>query len=203
MTMALNIEQIRIERDERVLLDGFDLQAQPGELIQIAGPNGAGKSTLLRAIAGLYSEFSGLIQIQGESAATERRRRVLMWTALAGVKARLDARQNLKWLMDLRGDQGDLDGLLAQVGLYGWEDALAGTLSTGQARRIALASLYANDAPVWLLDEPFNAIDVQGQALLALRIRERLSQGGVVLLATHHTPSDLMPDQVLELGASE
>lgn len=200
--MALNIEQIRIERDERVLLDGFDLQAQPGELIQIAGPNGAGKSTLLRAIAGLYSEFSGLIQIQGESAATERRRRVLMWTALAGVKARLDARQNLKWLMDLRGDQGDLDGLLAQVGLYGWEDALAGTLSTGQARRIALASLYANDAPVWLLDEPFNAIDVQGQALLALRIRERLSQGGVVLLATHHTPSDLMPDQVLELGAS-
>lgn len=201
--MALNIEQIRIERDERVLLDGFDLQAQPGELIQIAGPNGAGKSTLLRAIAGLYSEFSGLIQIQGESAATERRRRVLMWTALAGVKARLDARQNLKWLMDLRGDQGDLDGLLAQVGLYGWEDALAGTLSTGQARRIALASLYANDAPVWLLDEPFNAIDVQGQALLALRIRERLSQGGVVLLATHHTPSDLMPDQVLELGASE
>jgi len=203
MTMALNIEQIRIERDERVLLDGFDLQAQPGELIQIAGPNGAGKSTLLRAIAGLYSEFSGLIQIQGESAATERRRRVLMWTALAGVKARLDARQNLKWLMDLRGDQGDLDGLLAQVGLYGWEDALAGTLSTGQARRIALASLYANDAPVWLLDEPFNAIDVQGQALLALRIRERLSQGGAVLLATHHTPSDLMPDQVLELGASE
>lgn len=201
--MALNIEQIRIERDERVLLDGFDLQAQPGELIQIAGPNGAGKSTLLRAIAGLYSEFSGLIQIQGESAAAERRRRVLMWTALAGVKARLDARQNLKWLMDLRGDQGDLDGLLAQVGLYGWEDALAGTLSTGQARRIALASLYANDAPVWLLDEPFNAIDVQGQALLALRIRERLSQGGVVLLATHHTPSDLMPDQVLELGASE
>lgn len=201
--MALNIEQIRIERDERVLLDGFDLQAQPGELIQIAGPNGAGKSTLLRAIAGLYSEFSGLIQIQGESAATERRRRVLMWTALAGVKARLDARQNLKWLMDLRGDQGDLDGLLAQVGLYGWEDALAGTLSTGQARRIALASLYANDAPVWLLDEPFNAIDVQGQALLALRIRERLSQGGAVLLATHHTPSDLMPDQVLELGASE
>lgn len=202
MTMALNIEQIRIERDERVLLDGFDLQAQPGELIQIAGPNGAGKSTLLRAIAGLYSEFSGLIQIQGESAATERRRRVLMWTALAGVKVRLDARQNLKWLMDLRGDQGDLDGLLAQVGLYGWEDALAGTLSTGQARRIALASLYANDAPVWLLDEPFNAIDVQGQALLAQRIRERLSQGGVVLLATHHTPSDLMPDQVLELGAS-
>lgn len=201
--MALNIEQIRIERDERVLLDGFDLQAQPGELIQIAGPNGAGKSTLLRAIAGVYSEFSGLIQIQGESAAAERRRRVLMWTALAGVKARLDARQNLKWLMDLRGDQGDLDGLLAQVGLYGWEDALAGTLSTGQARRIALASLYANDAPVWLLDEPFNAIDVQGQALLALRIRERLSQGGVVLLATHHTPSDLMPDQVLELGASE
>ena len=201
--MALNIEQIRIERDERVLLDGFDLQAQPGELIQIAGPNGAGKSTLLRAIAGLYSEFSGLIQIQGESAAAERRRRVLMWTALAGVKARLDARQNLKWLMDLRGDQGDLDGLLAQVGLYGWEDALAGTLSTGQARRIALASLYANDAPVWLLDEPFNAIDVQGQALLALRIRERLSQGGAVLLATHHTPSDLMPDQVLELGASE
>ncbi|MGB0965712.1 MAG: heme ABC exporter ATP-binding protein CcmA [Litorivicinus sp.] len=200
--MALNIEQIRIERDERVLLDGFDLQAQPGELIQIAGPNGAGKSTLLRAIAGLYSDCSGLIQIQGESAASERRRRVLMWTALAGVKARLDARQNLKWLMDLRGDQGDLDGLLAQVGLCGWEDALAGTLSTGQARRIALASLYANDAPVWLLDEPFNAIDVQGQALLAQRIRERLSQGGVVLLATHHTPSDLMPDQVLELGAS-
>lgn len=201
MTTALTIEQIRIERDERVLLSDFDLQVDAGQLVQIAGANGAGKSTLLRAIAGVFAGFTGRIQIHEADQPAERRAQALLWTALPGVKARLNARQNLQWLLDLRGDLADADSLLKTVGLYGWEDALAGSLSTGQARRIALASLLANQSPVWLLDEPFNAIDSEGQALLASIIRDRLAQGGVVLLATHHTPSDLSPDQVVTLGA--
>lgn len=199
MTSALNIDQISIERDDRWLMRDLDLIAQPGELIQIAGPNGAGKSTLLRAIAGLYSGFTGHIAIGSASSASERRAQALLWTALPGVKARLSARQNLNWLLNLRGEQADVDSLLSEVGLRGWEDALAGTLSTGQIRRIALASLAASTAAIWLLDEPFNAIDVEGQGWLAESVRARLAQGGVVLMATHHTPADLQPDQVIEL----
>jgi len=200
MTTPLNIDQLSIERDERWLIQNFSLQALPGQLIQVAGPNGAGKSTLLRAIAGLYSGFEGQIQVAGAQTPAQRRAQVLLWTALPGVKSRLSARQNLQWLLSLRGDCADPDPLLAQVGLRGWEDALAGLLSTGQARRIALASLLANESPLWCLDEPFNAIDVDGQALLAGLIRKRLAAGAVVLLATHHAPADLQPDQVVNLG---
>lgn len=199
MTSTLNIDQISIERDDRWLMRDLSLSAQPGELVQIAGLNGAGKSTLLRAIAGLFSGYTGNIQIGSATSAAERREQVLLWTALPAVKARLSARQNLSWLLSLRGEQADPDALLAQVGLRGWEDALAGTLSTGQIRRISLASLPVNQSPLWLLDEPFNAIDVEGQAWLAKSIRDRLAQGGTVLMATHHAPSDLSPDHVVTL----
>ena len=200
MTTALTIDQLSIERDDRLLLSDFSLTAKAGSLIQVAGANGAGKSTLLRTVAGLYQGYQGNIRIGQSQTQAERRAQVMLWTALPAVKARLTARQNLQWLLNMRGDLGDADLLLSAVGLRGWEDALAGTLSTGQARRIVLASLFPNQSPVWCLDEPFNAIDVDGQALLANRIRTRISEGGCVLLATHHTPADLTPDQIVTLG---
>ena len=202
MNFAVDIQGLTLSRDELELIRSFSLQVKPGELIQVAGPNGAGKSTLLRAIAGLYAGFDGQIRIDNESDVEVRRARCLLWTALPGIKSRLTASQNLKWLLALRGDDGDCNELLSRVGLRGWEDSLAGELSTGQGRRIAMASLYASRAPVWLLDEPFNAIDAAGQQQLSDCIRNKLSQGGAVLLATHHTPADLIPDQVVSLEAA-
>lgn len=202
MNFAVDIQGLTLSRDELELIRSFSLQVKPGELIQVAGPNGAGKSTLLRAIAGLYAGFDGQIRIDNESDVEVRRARCLLWTALPGIKSRLTAAQNLKWLLALRGDDGDCNELLSRVGLRGWEDSLAGELSTGQGRRIAMASLYASRAPVWLLDEPFNAIDSAGQQQLSDCIRNKLSQGGAVLLATHHTPADLIPDQMVSLEAA-
>ena len=202
MTFALDIQELTLCREELELIRALSLQVKPGELIQVAGPNGAGKSTLLRAIAGLYAGFEGRISIENESDAEVRRARCLLWTALPGIKSRLTAFQNLKWLLALRGDDGDCNELLSRVGLSGWEDSLAGELSTGQGRRIAMASLYASRAPIWLLDEPFNAIDSAGQQQLSDCIRHKVSQGGAVLLATHHTPADLIPDQIVSLEAA-
>lgn len=202
MNFALDIQALTLCREELELVRALSLQVRAGELVQVAGPNGAGKSTLLRAVAGLYAGFDGQIRIENESDAEARRAGCLLWTALPGIKSRLTAVQNLKWLLALRGDDGDCNELLSRVGLRGWEDSLAGELSTGQGRRIAMASLYASRAPVWLLDEPFNAIDTAGQQQLSDCIRDKLSQGGAVLLATHHTPADLIPDQVVSLGAA-
>ena len=201
MEVALDIHELTLCREELELIRALSLQVKPGELIQVAGPNGAGKSTLLSAVAGLYAGFDGQICIENESDAEMRRARCLLWTALPGIKSRLTAAQNLKWLLALRGDKGDCNELLSRVGLSGWEDSLAGELSTGQGRRIAMASLYASRAPIWLLDEPFNAIDSAGQQQLSDCIRHKLSQGGAVLLATHHTPADLIPDQIVSLEA--
>lgn len=202
MNFALDIQALTLCREELELVRALSLQVRAGELVQVAGPNGAGKSTLLRAVAGLYAGFDGQIRIENESDAEARRAGCLLWTALPGIKSRLTAVQNLKWLLALRGDDGDCNELLSRVGLRGWEDSLAGELSTGQGRRIAMASLYASRAPVWLLDEPFNAIDTAGQQQLSDCIRDKLSQGGAVLLATHHTPADLIPDQVVSLGTA-
>ena len=123
MTFALDIQELTLCREELELIRALSLQVKPGELIQVAGPNGAGKSTLLRAIAGLYAGFEGRISIENESDAEVRRARCLLWTALPGIKSRLTAFQNLKWLLALRGDDGDCNELLSRVGLVAGKTA--------------------------------------------------------------------------------
>ena len=112
---------------------------------------------------------------------------------LAGVKQSLTPRENLQFLANLHGTTayslGQVDDALAQVGLYGYEDMPGHQLSAGQLRRIALARLYISRARVWVLDEPYTAIDKQGIANLEALLIEHARQGGCVIMTTHQSPS--------------
>ncbi|MDO6764768.1 cytochrome c biogenesis heme-transporting ATPase CcmA [Agarivorans sp. 1_MG-2023] len=187
----LKASELCCVREERVLFDGLSFTLLPGEILQIAGPNGAGKTSLLRLIAGLSRPESGEIIWQDHSItqdADSYHRDCLYLGHHAGVKAELSALENLRFYLGLAGQslaQEQLYALLTRVGLAGLEEEPVAHLSAGQQRRVALARLWLVKRKLWILDEPFTAIDKQGVAYLEQVILEHAKSGGMVLLTTH------------------
>ncbi|MDQ8036960.1 MAG: ATP-binding cassette domain-containing protein, partial [Pedobacter sp.] len=119
------------------------------------------------------------------------------------LKLMLTARENLYFLAGLRGLQPEAEVLLAaldKVGLYGYEDVPLARMSAGQKRRVGLARLFVEKCPLWILDEPFTAIDKQGVAELEGWLHEHASAGGMVLLTTHHEFAAGFPVQRLDVA---
>ena len=181
------------ERDWRMLFEQLHFALQPGDMLQISGPNGSGKTSLLRLIAGLRQPTSGDILLQGQALAEQRSElaRNLLWIGhAAGIKGLLTAEENLAWLCALHrpASREAIWQALEAVGLRGFEDVPCHTLSAGQQRRVALARLYLADTPpLWVLDEPFTALDKSGVAQLEAHLAAHCERGGVVVLTTHHS----------------
>ena len=176
------------ERDDRVLFETLDFDWQAGQIVRISGPNGAGKSTLIRIVLGLGASFDGALYFKGEPMQRARydfRSELLYLGHQVGIKTSLTPEENLKWLCP-QATQAAIFAALKKVGLNGFEDVLAQGLSAGQQRRVALARLYLEEKPIWVLDEPFTAIDKDGVAQLEQRIIEHAKNGGLVVLTTHH-----------------
>lgn len=193
---ALSVEGLACERDERVLLEGLGFALASGELLLVEGENGAGKTSLLRLLCGLAEPAQGRVLWRGRALADcrgEYAAELFYLGHLSGVKLDLSPEENLGFAAGLR--QGvaaaEIAAALAQVGLYGYEDQPARTLSAGQRRRVALAGLCLTRAPLWILDEPFTALDKAGIAWLQGRLAAHLDGGGLVIMTTH---------QPLELG---
>lgn len=180
------------ERDWRLLFEQLELRLEKGQMLQISGPNGSGKTSLLRLLCGLMQPTAGQILIRGrplESQRSELARNLLWIGHAAGIKGLLTPEENLAWLCALHqpADREAIWQALAQVGLRGFEDVPCHTLSAGQQRRVALARLYLAPPPLWILDEPFTALDKHGVAQLEGHLARHCEQGGLVILTTHHT----------------
>lgn len=186
----LRAENLFCERDDRVLFDGLSLAVEAGEIVQIEGANGSGKTTLLRILSGLSNHYEGRLYWRGEpvdEVVEQFRSELLYFGHHPGVKALLTPEENLRWYQALHPslEFGDIGHALEQVGLRGFEDVPCHTLSAGQHRRVSLARLYLSRAPLWILDEPFTAIDKRGVAAKEALIRRHVEQGGAVILTTH------------------
>lgn len=180
------------ERDWRLLFEQLELRLEKGQMLQISGPNGSGKTSLLRLLCGLMQPTAGQILIRGrplESQRSELARNLLWIGHAAGIKGLLTPEENLAWLCALHqpADREAIWQALAQVGLRGFEDVPCHTLSAGQQRRVALARLYLAPPPLWILDEPFTALDKHGVVQLEAHLARHCEQGGLVVLTTHHT----------------
>lgn len=190
--LLLEAEALECTRRERVIFRRLALRAEPGTLVRVAGPNGSGKTSLLRLLCGLWQPTHGEVRWRGENI---RDLKEDYWRELAyvghldGVKDDLTALENLRVSAAIAGQcssAASARGALLAMGLDGCMDSLARHLSQGQRRRLALARLFlSGQTPLWLLDEPFSALDVEGVAMLQACIAEHLAAGNIVVTTTH------------------
>jgi heme exporter protein A len=182
------------DRDERPLVVDLNLQVKAGNIYQIEGPNGSGKTTLLRVLCGLSSRYTGELHWRGQALPGNRGQylsELLYIGHSSGVKALLTVRENLRWHARAMGGAGadseeQIIVAIERVGLYGYEDVPCFSLSAGQQRRVGLARLFIGQMALWILDEPFTAIDRQGVLELEGWVEQFEAGGGAVVLTTHH-----------------
>ncbi|GMA84165.1 cytochrome c biogenesis ATP-binding export protein CcmA [Shewanella glacialipiscicola] len=169
-------------REERILFDELSFDIHAGDIVQIEGPNGAGKTSLLRILAGLSRPYAGhtfYIDEDINRCRDEYNQDLLYLGHLAGVKCELTAEENLNFNLRISGyDDFDTTAILAKVNLTGFEEALAGHLSAGQHRRTALSRLWHSNCKIWILDEPFTAIDKKGVEELEQLFIQHADNGG-------------------------
>lgn len=192
ISYGLKLDTLSCERDSRLLFEHLSLDLSSGSMLQVMGPNGSGKTSLLRILAGLMPPSEGAVRLESNSGSNVMPlNQMLLWMGYAtGVKMLLTAEENLSWLCSLHQQpqsQSQIWQALAAVGLRGFEDVPCYSLSAGQQRRVALARLYLNPPPLWILDEPFTALDPQGVTQLEQHLVRHCEAGGLVILTTHHT----------------
>lgn len=163
-------------RGERVLFSDVNLTTNPGEIILLRGKNGAGKTTLLRQLAGLSEPQAGKV---------ERPERHHWIGHTNGLKAHETPRSHLAHWAKVWGSVSDISAILEQMAMTRPADVPCRMLSAGQKRRTALGRLLLEDRKLWLLDEPFNALDTEGQSLLAGMIDAHVAKDGAVIAALH------------------
>lgn len=187
----LQVEQLACRRGERLLFKQLDFSLNAGELLFIEGHNGCGKTTLLKTLANLRQVDEGEIRWQQTPIRQlgETYRQQLAWLGHHnGIKADLSALENLRIYCRLRGlsvSEEDLWQALDNIGLYGYEDLPTQVLSQGQKRRVALSAFLVNPATLWILDEPFAALDVAAVDQLQAILQQHLANQGMIILTTH------------------
>ena len=174
-------------RGGRLLFEDLHLSLASGEMLEIHGPNGSGKTTLLRVLCSLTDPESGEVHWRGRALPEQREAFLAALRYVGhqdGVKFMLTVRENLEVAARLAG-AGEVEPALRRFGLEPVADEPVRALSAGQRRRAALARLLLHEAPLWILDEPFTALDEEGAELMQALLAQQVGKGGAVLLSTH------------------
>ena len=199
---VLALNNVTVQRGETPLCAGVDLQLAAGDICHLIGANGTGKTTLLMQLAGLLPVLTGHIDYLGQQGLPVQ---PLYVSHQLGIHPNLTVAQNLTFLLNLYGitpSVYDIDEALAWVGLQGFETISSSHLSAGQTRRITLARLYLlspDVTPLWLLDEPFTALDVDMVARMQERLQAFAAAGGAIIMTSHQAVD--VANQVLDLSA--
>ena len=184
--MRLSGRGVRCVRGGREVFSGLDFEASSGEAVAVTGPNGAGKTSLLRLIAGLLTMAGGSVDLEGGETELTLPEQAHYLGHRDALKPALSVLENLAFWRDFLGGAAfDAAESLAAVGLDHASHLPAAYLSAGQRRRLSIARLLAVRRPIWLLDEPTNALDTAGQALFATLMGDHLARGGLIVTATH------------------
>ncbi|MGM8870979.1 heme ABC exporter ATP-binding protein CcmA [Psychrobacter sp. 2Y5] len=198
---VLALDKVTVQRGETPLCNGVDLQLAAGGICHLIGANGTGKTTLLMQLAGLLPVLTGTIEYQGRAGLPIQ---PLYISHQLGIHPNLTVAQNLTFLLNLYGiapSLDDIDEALAWVGLQGFETVSSSHLSAGQTRRITLARLYLltpEVTPLWLLDEPFTALDVDMVARMQQRLQAFAAAGGAIVMTSHQAVG--VANQMLDLS---
>jgi heme exporter protein A len=187
----LEVNELECARGDRVLFRGLTFALAPGRLLHVQGANGSGKTTLLRALAGLSQPVHGDIRWRGAPIGGQRETFAAALCYVGhpnALQGELNALENLRFAAWLNGDTADaasIEQALDQLALMPCARLPAKVLSQGQKRRLALARLRLADKPLWILDEPFTALDAASCARITALLDAHLANNGMVLMASH------------------
>ncbi|MGR8949975.1 MAG: cytochrome c biogenesis heme-transporting ATPase CcmA [Gammaproteobacteria bacterium] len=201
---SLSVTGLCAERGRRPVIEGLQFETASGQLTQILGPNGSGKTTLLRIIAGLVEPDAGQVLWNNKSIHGAGRDVFIESSVYIGhkigVSADASARENLDFFRQMNAARanGTSHSALTSMGFSAPHEALIGKVSAGQRQRAALAKLLVVNAAVWILDEPFNALDKDGKALVEKCLLKHCEMGGLAIVATHQT-LDIDSERIVNL----
>lgn len=184
----LIVNNLSCQRGYKLLFENLSFELNSGEVLKVSGPNGSGKTSLMKILAGLSSFETGSIDYDDTKINSERYNLDFLYLGhLAALSPELSCLENLKYTMRLGNDNLDLDfsDALEKVGLKKFENELVGKLSAGQKKRIALSLLFITQSKVWLLDEPFSALDSKAIKIIETRVEDHCNSGGICILTTH------------------
>ena len=190
MTTAIRLRSAVALLGRFPALAGVDLDVTRGEIVLLQGPNGAGKTSLLRVCAGLLPVSSGQAEVLGHDLTVDRRslrRRVGLLGQSGCLYDDLTVEDNVRFAVRAAGGDARAVGpALDRLGLEGrLRSAPVGRLSTGQRRRVAVATLVARAPELWLLDEPHGGLDAEARDLVDALAREAAASGATVVFASH------------------
>ena len=183
----LIVADLTCQRGYNELFSNLSFELNSGEILKISGANGSGKTSLLKIIAGLNSAESGGLSINNNKVGSyEYQSDIFYLGHLPALSLELHCKENLDYLTQLNTSSNQaLDEALTNVGLKNFEYEYAANLSAGQKRRVVLSALFITQAKVWLLDEPFTALDADGINVIETQITKHCDDGGICVLTTH------------------
>ena len=184
----LIVTDLTCQRGYNKLYSNLSFELNSGEILKISGANGSGKTSLLKILAGLNSAESGKLSINNNNVGSYDYQSDIFYLGhLPALSPELHSKENLDYLAQLNNCSSDLEisEALTSVGLKNFEYEYAVNLSAGQKRRIVLSALFMTQAKVWLLDEPFTALDSDGINVIEAQITKHCNNNGICVLTTH------------------
>jgi len=184
----LIVSDLTCQRGYNELFINLSFELNSGEILKISGANGSGKTSLLKIIAGLNSAESGRLSINNNKVGSyEYQSDIFYLGHLPALSPELHCKENLDYLTQLNNSSSNqsLDEALTNIGLKNFENEYAANLSAGQKRRVVLSALFITQAKVWLLDEPFTALDSDGINVIEAQITRHCNNNGICVLTTH------------------
>ena len=189
-TISIEARELECIRDDRTLFSNLAFRLDPGQALVLEGRNGSGKTSLLRILCGIRLPDTGTIAWNGtdiQQLGADYYQHIAYVGHRDGMKLDLTPRENLAMARAL-GRPNDVlpESALAQVDLFGFEDTPTRNLSAGQQRRLALARLLVTDSTLWILDEPFTSLDVNGISVIEELLEKHTARGGMLAVTSHH-----------------
>lgn len=192
----LEVQGLSASRGDEQLFEGLEFLLLPGEVLFIEGANGSGKTSLLYILAGLRSQDAGDLKWCDQSIeelGKDYHQQLCFVGHTNGVKAELTVFENLQGFAQLKPNTNehsiskDNQAVVDELDLSGYEDAFCYQLSSGQQRRLGLARLINSTQPLWILDEPFTALDKKTIGFFETLITQHVNRGGMVVITSHQS----------------
>ncbi len=184
----LIVSDLTCQKGYNELFSNLSFELNSGEILRVSGANGSGKTSLLKILAGLNSAESGRLSINNNKVGSYDYQSDIFYLGhLPALSPELHCKENLDYFTQLNNKDPDqaLSEALTNVGLINFEYEFAANLSAGQKRRVVLSALFITQSKVWLLDEPFTALDSDGVKIIEIQIEKHCSSGGLCILTTH------------------